>query len=53
LLGRYRRRKDTTAGNVIETHEHEGDFKQWRTKSCRNATDDERFLTGGGITFPN
>jgi len=21
------------AGNVIETHEHIGDFKEWRTKS--------------------
>jgi hypothetical protein len=22
-------RKDNDAGNVIETHEHEGDFKEW------------------------
>jgi len=38
---------------MIETHEHEGDFKQWRTKSRHDAADDERFLTGGGIAFPN
>jgi hypothetical protein len=23
------------AGNVIETHEHKGDFKEWQLQSCR------------------
>jgi hypothetical protein len=49
------------AGNVIETHEHTGDFKggdalasdSSRTKSRYDAADDEPILTGGGNRFPN
>jgi hypothetical protein len=29
------------AGNMIETHEHKGDFKEWRTLSARRKRDRE------------
>jgi len=50
------------AGNVIDTHEHKGDFKEWsaipfrfssRTKSRHDAAADERFSPAVASDPPN